>query len=125
MLAVHVTPANAQGRAQVGALAATIKEVTGERVDIAFVDQGDTGDCPAAAAEAHGIRREVVRLPAAKRGFVLLPRCWVVERSFAWVARFRRLARDYDRLQATLEGVHYLAFALLALTATLPILAVL
>ncbi len=84
MLAVHVTPANAQGRAQVGALAATIKEVTGERVDIAFVDQGDTGDCPAAAAEAHGIQLAVVKLPRTRRGFVLLPRRWVVERSFAW-----------------------------------------
>ena len=47
---------------------------------------------------AHGIRLEVVKLPEAKRGFVLLPRRWVVERSFAWATRFRRLARDYERL---------------------------
>ncbi len=49
----------------------------------------------------------------AKRGFVLLPRRWVVERSFAWAARFRRLVRDYERLDTTLKGFHYLAFACL------------
>ncbi len=51
----------------------------------------------------------------AKRGFVLLPRRWVVERDFAWAARFRRLARDYERLAATLAALHYLAFACLML----------
>jgi transposase len=55
----------------------------------------------------------VVKLPQVRRGFVLLPRRWVVERSFAWVARFRRLARDYERLPQTLAGLHYLAFAML------------
>ncbi len=67
------------------------------------------------AAEEHGIRLEVVKLPEAKRGFVLLPRRWVVERSFAWIARFRRLARDYERLPETLAGLHYVAFASLML----------
>jgi hypothetical protein len=51
----------------------------------------------------------------AKRGFVLLPRRWVVERSFAWAARFRRLARDYERLSQTLAAFHYFAFACLML----------
>jgi len=50
-----------------------------------------------------------------KEGFVLLPRRWVVERSFAWAARFRRLARDYERLPETLAGLHDLAFAILML----------
>ena len=63
--------------------------------------------------EQHGIRLEVVKLPTAKRGFVLLPRRWVVERSFAWMARFRRLARDYERLAETLAGLHFVAFAIL------------
>ena len=58
---------------------------------------------------------EVVKLTKAKKGFVLLPRRWVVERSFAWVTRFRRLARDYERLPETLAGLHYLAFAILML----------
>ena len=55
----------------------------------------------------------MVKHPLAKRGFVLLPRRWVVERSFAWGARFRRLARDYERLETTLKGLHYIAFATL------------
>jgi len=82
LLAVLVTPANEQDRAQVAALAEQIQEATGESVEVAFADQGYTGDQPAADAEAHGIRLEVVKLPTAKHGFVLLPRRWVVERSF-------------------------------------------
>jgi transposase len=113
LLAVLVTPANEQDRAQVAALAEQIQETTGESVEVAFVDQGYTGEQPAADAEAHGIRLEVVKLPTAKRGFVLLPRRWVVERSFAWMARFRRLARDYERLAETLVGLHFVAFAML------------
>jgi transposase len=61
------------------------------------------------------MRLEVVKLDEAKKGFVLLPRRWVVERSFGWVSRFRRLARDYERLPETLAGSHYLAFAILML----------
>ncbi len=92
-------------------------------MEIASVDQGYTGSTPAAEAAARGIQLEVVKMATAKRGFVLLPRRWVVERSFAWTGRFRRLARDYERLHTTLEGFHYVAFALLALKTALPILA--
>lgn len=49
----------------------------------------------------------------AKRGFVFLLRRWVVERSFAWIARCRRLARDYERLPQTLAGLHFAAFVIL------------
>lgn len=79
------------------------------------MDQGYTGEVPAKAAETQGIALEVVKLPEAKKGFVLLPRRWVVERSFAWAARFRRLARDYERLPETLAGLHYVVFAVLML----------
>jgi len=115
LLALHVTPADAQDRTQVDVLAAAIQEVTGGTVEVAFVDQGYTGETPAADAAAHGITLEVVKLPEAKRGFVLLPRRWVVERSFAWAARFRRLARDYERLPETVAGLHFVAFACLML----------
>ena len=82
------------------------------------MDQDYTGDDAAAAAAEQGIRLEVVRLPEAKKGFVLLPRRWVVERSFAWLTRFRRLARDFERLPTTLASLHYLAFAWLLLSKT-------
>ena len=79
LLALHVTPANAQDRAQVAELAA-VQEATGETVTVAYVDQGHTGETARQAAAQHGIALEVVKLPAIKRGFVLLPRRWVVER---------------------------------------------
>ena len=115
LLALRVTPANAQERAQVGALADAVQEATGNTVELAWVDQGYTGDGPAAEAEHRGIELAVVRLPEAKKGFVLLPRRWVVERSFAWVTRFRRLAKDYERLPETVAGLHFVAFACLML----------
>jgi len=115
LLALLVTPANEQDRAQVGELAQAVQEVTGQTVELAFVDQAYTGDVPAAEAQQHGIQLAVVKLPEAKRGFVLLPRRWVVERSFAWTSRFRRLVRDYERLPATLAGLHLVVFACLML----------
>lgn len=113
LLAGLVTPANEQKRAQVNELAAKVQEVTGDAVEVAFVDQGCSGDQPAADAQQHGIQLEFVKLPAAKRGFVLLPRRRVVERSFTRMARFRRLARDDERLADTLLGLHFVAFAIL------------
>jgi len=99
----------------VATLAAAVQAQTGDHVQVAFVDQGYTGEQPAASAAAHGLKLEVIKHQEAKRGFVLLPRRWVVERSFAWAARFRRLARDYERLASTLAGYHWLAFATLML----------
>jgi transposase len=115
LLTLHVTPANDQDRAQVDELAQHVQTVTGQSVEVAFVDQGYTGEKPEQAAAKHGIQLIVVKLPDAKHGFVLLPRRWVIERSNAWMARFRRLARDYERLPDTLKGLHFLAFAMLML----------
>lgn len=112
-LALLVTPADAQDREQVSALCEQLQAATGESVEVAFVDQGYTGQAAAEAAQAHGIQLEVVKLPSAKRGFVLLPRRWVVERTFGWTARFRRLVRDYERLSDTLKGLHHIALAML------------
>lgn len=120
LLALKVTAANEQERAQVADLTARLQEVTGGTVEVAFVDQGYTGADAAGQAEGNGIRLEVVKHTEAKKGFVLLPRRWVVERSFAWLGRFRRLARDYERLTETLAGWHWLAF----LTVLLPRLGV-
>ena len=104
-------------------LAAVVQDVTGDQVEVAFVDQGYTGTTAREAAATHGIRLEVVTLPGTIRGFVLLPRRWVVERSFAWAARCRRLARDYERLPETVAGLHYLAFASLMLHRLLTLVA--
>jgi transposase len=123
LLALCVTAADEQDRAQVSELAKRVQEETGETVEIAYVDQGYTGENAANAAGEHSIKLEVVKLPMAKRGFVLLPRRWVVERSFGWMSRFRRLARDYERLPETLAGLHYVAFVILMLKNVAEILA--
>jgi len=80
LLALHVTPANVQDRDAVAALAASVQEATGNHVELAYVDAGCTGEEPARNTEEYGVRLEVVKLPQAKRGFVLLPRRWVVKR---------------------------------------------
>jgi transposase len=122
LLALHVTPADEQDRARVGVLAEAVQEATGASVALASVDQAYTGEAASEAASAHGIEPEVIRLPEAKRGFVLLPRRWVVERSLAWAARFRRLARDDERLAETLVGLHFVAFVCLMLHRITPML---
>ena len=122
LLALVGTPATEQERAQVATLAKTVQEVTEQNVEVAFVAQSYTGDGPAKAAPQQGIWLAVVKLDEAKRGFVLLPRRWVVERSFAWVARFRRLARDCERWSETLAGLHFVVFAMLMLVKAAPLL---
>jgi transposase len=115
LLAVRVTPANEQERAQIKELAEAVQEVMQQSVEVAFVDQGYTGDDPKNDAKEADIELIVVKLPEAKKGFILLPRRWVVERSFCLKARFRRLARDFERLPETFRRLHFLAFAILML----------
>jgi transposase len=115
LLALRVTAADEQERAVVGELAERVQEVTGSKVEVAFVDQGYTGEQAADDAGEHGIDLVVVQHTEAKRGFVLLPRRWVVERTFGWLGRFRRLARDYERLPHTLAAWHWVAFIALML----------
>jgi transposase len=113
LLALHVTPASEQDREQVEKLAEAIQEATGDSVELAYVDQGYSGEQPSEEAAERGIRLEVVKHQEARRGFVLLPRRWVVERDFAWASRFRRLVKDYERLPETVAGLHFVAFACL------------
>ena len=82
------------------------QEATGESVELAHVDRGYTGEEASADTKAKGVRLEVVKHPGAKKGFVLLPRRWVVERSFVWAYRFRWLAKDYERLPQTVAELH-------------------
>jgi transposase len=115
LLALKVTPASEQERAQVAELAAKVQEVTGQRVEMAFVDQGYSGEDAARDAKMQKITLQVVKHTEAKKGFVLLPRRWLVERTFGWLGRFRRLARDYERLSETLAAWNWLAFIALLL----------
>jgi transposase len=123
LLAVHVTSADEQERAQVEVLCQAVQQATGETVKLAWADQGYTGQTARDDAATHGIDLHIVKLPEAKKGFLLLPRRWVVERSFGWLARFRRLSRDYERLPDVLSGLHFLVFAMLMLPKAAPLLA--
>jgi transposase len=119
VLTTVVTPASEQERSQVAELTEQVQAVTGESVELAYVDPGYTGTEPAESAQDHGIQLEVVKLPDAQgpqQGFVWLPKRWVVKRSLAWLARFRRLARDYERLPQTVAGLTFLAFTCLMLS---------
>ena len=115
LLALTVTPANEQERSQVKALCEAVQEATGEAVRVAWGDEGYTGEQPREDAKATGIELRVVKLPEAKKGFVLLPRRWVVERSFGWLARFRRLSRDFERMPHVLAALHFVVFGMLML----------
>jgi transposase len=108
-LALQITAANEQERAQVAELTKRVQEVNGGAVEVAYVNQGFTGDDAAKQAEQEGINLIAVKHHQVKRGFVLFPRRWVRERTFGWLGRFRRPARDYERLAKTLEGWHWLA----------------
>ena len=66
-------------------------------VQVQSADGRCQGPLVAQAAAAVGRRVGVVSKPAGQKGFVLLPRRWVVERAFAWLGKYRRLAgRDYE-----------------------------
>ncbi|WP_210147695.1 IS5-like element ISAzo23 family transposase [Aromatoleum bremense] len=115
LIALTVTPADEQERAQVKDLCEAVQQATGETVKVAWADQGYTGDEARKAAKAAGIDLQIVKLPEAKKGFVLLPRRWVVERSFGWLSRFRRLSRDFERMPQVLAGLHFVVFCILML----------
>jgi transposase len=102
-------------RAQVEVLAQAVQEVRDEHVELTYVDKCYTGGDAAQGTQTQGVTLEVVKHLEAKRGFVLLPSRWVAERSFAWKARFRRLAKDYERLPETVRGLHLVAFTCLML----------
>ena len=120
LLALHVTPANEQDRDQVAVLAEAVQEVTGDSVELAYVDQGYTGDEPDGDAASYGIHLEVVSRPRPRRGSCSCRGVgwWSVR--LGWMARFRRLARDYERLSETLKGLHYVAFSFLMLRKAAP-----
>lgn len=114
LLALKVTAADQGDSVQVGALAEQVQQVTSRTVELAYVDQGYTGDNAASTAAEHGIR-----LASSSNPWLSVVSCccqnerWVVEHSFAWAARFRRLALDYEQLPETLKGLHFIDFTIL------------
>lgn len=98
-----------------------VQDVTGQSVTVAFADGSYTGPNAAHAASECGIELQIVQVPDAVRGFILLPMRWIVERSFpggecaTGKMRFRRPIRYYERLPETVAGLHFAVFARLML----------
>lgn len=109
-MGVGITPASTPERGGAeGLLSRVLIGFTGLR--IMWVDGGYTG--PAFAPWARALRPklkvEVVRRCDAGAGFKLLPRRWVVERTFGWLMKQRRLVRDYERTEASATALIYIA----------------
>ena len=75
----------------------------------------NAGQVKRAAAAQPPLRVEIVKRPDGISGFIVLPRRWVVERTFSWVGRNRRLAKDYENLAETLAAFITLACIQLAI----------
>lgn len=73
-----------------------------------WADQGYRGLAEWVQRE-YGVELEIVSRAPEQRGFVALPRRWVVERSLAWYSRCRRLAKEYEHLAASSMAMIYLA----------------
>ena len=88
------------------------------RLRLIWADQGYTGPLVEwvwKLREQRRIRLEIVKRQADQQGFVVLARRWVVERTFGWLGRSRRLSKDYERLTSTSETMIYLAMTRLML----------
>lgn len=117
-LAVEASPANEQDRDHVAQLTEKVQDETGGTVEVAYVYRAYSGEAAARAADTEGIELVVVSKAQGQRGFILLPKLWVVERSFGWIARCRHLLRDFERLNEVLVGMHMVAFAYVMLRQT-------
>lgn len=110
MLRVVVHPADVQDR---DGAALVLDRPTRDRlpaVEIVFADRGYQGPKAATVlAAAGGWRLEIVRPDPGTRGFAVLPKRWIVERTLAWLRRNRRLARDLEHLARTAEALVKLA----------------
>jgi putative transposase len=115
LIAVQVTAANVPDQQQVYALVAAGKQRSA-RLQLVWVDEGYQGnDALRRIAEELQVQVTIVAKPSGKRGFQLVPRRWVVERTFAWLGRYRRLSKDYEYETHTAETMIVLAMSLLML----------
>ena len=90
------------------------------RLRLIWVDQGYKAHFVAWAKAVTGWAVEVVARPKEQKGFAVLPRRWVVERTFAWLGRSRRLSKDYEALPETHEAWVHVAMIHLMLKRLAP-----
>jgi putative transposase len=110
LLSVVVHAANISERDGAKLLLEQVPEPLWTRLEKILADGGYDGeDFAAWVEEAYGIVWEISLRPTGSKGFVLIPVRWVVERSFAWLGRYRRLSRDFEMLTENSAGMIYLA----------------
>jgi transposase len=109
-LAMESSPADEQDRTHAAPLIEKMQDATGGSIEIAYADQAYSGQDTAQAVAEKGVVLVIVKREKNQKGFVVLPKRWVVERSFGWIARCRRLLRDFERLADVLTGLHRVAF---------------
>jgi len=109
LIAVEVTPASTADRVGAALLLKTARADGRARLARVWADKAYDGDWRHWAQRALGVTIEVVNQPRGQKGFHVLPRRWVVERTHAWITRRRRCARDYERLPAHHQAWVYLA----------------
>jgi transposase len=97
LLEVTMTTADVHDSKAAPALLETFMDQPGRLLKLVWVDSAYQGPALAKAFARHGVRVEVVRRSDGRRGFVVLARRWVVERTLSWLARSRRLNRDHER----------------------------
>ena len=108
LVAAAVTPADVPDVDGAYALVPAAKALAPTLAHV-WVDGAYEGEWAEWAAEEYGVAVEVVRRPPGTPGFVVQARRWVVERTFAWLSRHRRLSRDFERYEHTTETLLYLA----------------
>ena len=108
LLGVLVEPADLADRDAARGLVQALARRWPDR-QLVWADQAYTGDLADWLRDEYGLALVVVRRPQGTRGFTVLPRRWVVERTIAWLNRNRRLSKDYERTEAAMESWCYLA----------------
>lgn len=81
------------------------------KLTIIFADGGYAGKLVKWAKRYYGWTIRIVKRSDAKKGFVVLPKRWIVERTFAWLGYYRRLSKDYELNTESSETMIYLAMA--------------
>lgn len=111
----QVTAANIQDHHQAYALIATGCQRS-TRLQKVWVDEGyQSHDVAAAIQHELGVTLEIIPKPIGQKGFTVIARRWVVERTFAWLGRYRRLSKDYEYEIQSAEAMIYIAMSKLML----------
>ena len=108
ILGLVITPADVSDRAAAQPLIQAVVDEQ-ERLAKLWADQNYSGELVDWANGFENFELEIVKRPEGAKGWVHLPKRWIVERTFGWFGRYRRLSKDYEETRASSEDVIYAA----------------